>query len=354
MSTAEHDGRPFLAMEYLPGRSLFQRLKTTDIRDPIVAARTIGKLARALQAARDLGIVHRDLKPGNVLFDEAGEPKVTDFGLAKRGSGKDLTATQVVMGTPGYMAPEQAKGDTKFVGPGADIYSLGVILYECLSGTRPFNDASTMALLRKVAEEEPQRIRKRMPDVPRDVELICLKCLAKDPADRYPTALALADDLRRFAAGEPVSVRAAGLFERGYKWTRRKPVLAGLYALAATAVVLLTFGGIVAWLWWDAVLARRGADEERQKTENLLVLSQGLEKDATRARTEAETARDKLDVEKKQTEEARDGEKQARAAAERALEGEEKARGEAVDARNLLAAIEYGRTLQVAHQEWRE
>ncbi len=132
----EADGRPFLAMEFLSGGSLSERLEAQGRLDPPAAARLVGTLAGAVQAAHDQGIVHRDLKPGNVLFDEAGEPKVTDFGLAKRGGGSDLTATQAVMGTPAYMAPEQARGDTKFVGPGADVYALGVILYECLTGTR--------------------------------------------------------------------------------------------------------------------------------------------------------------------------------------------------------------------------
>ncbi len=180
----EADGRPFLAMEFLSGGSLADRLKRHGPLDPIAAARLVGTLAGAVQAAHDQGIVHRDLKPGNVLFDEAGEPKVTDFGLAKRGGGSDLTASQAVMGTPAYMAPEQARGDTKFVGPGADVYALGVILYECLTGTRPFAGSDAFSLLRKVTEEEPERPSKRIAKLPRDVELICLKCLAKEPAER--------------------------------------------------------------------------------------------------------------------------------------------------------------------------
>jgi serine/threonine protein kinase len=204
-------------MEYLPGGSLTDRLEQTGPLDAKAAAKLVGTLAGAVQAAHGLGIVHRDLKPGNVLHDELGTPKVTDFGLAKRAGGSELTATQAVMGTPAYMAPEQARGETKFVGPQADVYSLGVILYECLTGTRPFEAPDQLALLRKVAEEEPERPGKRVPGLPRDVELICLKCLAKDPAERYPTAGALEVDLGRFAAGEPVSVRAAGVAERAAK-----------------------------------------------------------------------------------------------------------------------------------------
>src|SRR5438270_694391 len=144
-------------MEYLSGGSLTERLKQYGRLGPKTAAEMVRKLADGVQAAHDQGIVHRDLKPGNVLYDEHGEPKVTDFGLAKRAGGSNLTATHAVMGTPAYMAPEQARGETKFVGPQADVYSLGVILYECLTGTRPFADSDPIALLRRVAEEEPER-----------------------------------------------------------------------------------------------------------------------------------------------------------------------------------------------------
>ena len=287
----EAGGRPFLTMEYLPGGSLADRLKGRRRLDPVSAAELVATLAGAVQAAHDLGIVHRDLKPANVLFDEAGQPRVTDFGLAKRAGGGDLTATQAVMGTPAYMAPEQARGDTKFVGPQADVYSLGVILYECLTGTRPFDDASQITLMRRVAEEEPESPGRRVPGLPRDVELICLKCLAKDPAERYSTAAALAADLRRFAAGEPVSVRAAGLVERTARWARRKPTLAAAYTLGLLAVLLGGLGGAALWQW---------------------------------------------------------------RVAERARDAEQKARAEAERQREKFERSEYGRTMEVAHQEWRE
>jgi hypothetical protein len=294
----EANGRPFLAMEYLSGGSLSARLEGTGRLDPKAAAELVATLAVAVQAAHDLGIVHRDLKPGNVLHDERGQPMVADFGLAKRAGGSDLTATQAVMGTPAYMAPEQARGDTKFVGPQADVYSLGVILYECLTRTRPFEAPDQLTLLRKVAEEEPERPGKRVPGLPRDVELICLKCLANDPAERYPTAGALAADPGRFAAGEPASVRAAGVVERAAKWARRKPTLAAAYALGLMAVLLGGLGGAAVWQWRVAERARDAAES---------------------ARGAAATARD----------------------------GERKAREQ-------LAAVEYGRSIQVAHQEWRD
>ncbi len=287
----EADGCPFLAMEHLPGGSLADRIRGKGRLAPRIAADLVAKLARAVQAAHDQGIVHRDLKPANVLFDQQDEPRVTDFGLAKRATGTDLTHTRAVMGTPAYMSPEQARGNTKFVGPPADVYALGVILYECLIGARPFQDAVNHVLLRQVIEDEPLRPSKCVPGLPHDLELITLKCLAKDPVDRYPTASALADDLSHFIAGEPVSVRDAGPIERALKWARRKPTLAAAYALMATVVVLLAFGASLAILW-----------------------------------RMAESAKSRAEL-------AQAGEKRAR---------------------ELLARVEYGRTMQVAHHEWRD
>jgi WD40 repeat protein/tRNA A-37 threonylcarbamoyl transferase component Bud32 len=281
----EAGGRPFLAMEYLSGGSLTDRLKQDGRLDPKGAADLVGTLAGAVQAAHDLGIVHRDMKPGNVLFDDRGTPKVTDFGLAKRAGGSDLTATQVVMGTPAYMAPEQARGDTKFVGPQADVYSLGVILYECLTGTKPFQASDELALLRQVVEEEPERPGRLAPGVPRDVELICLKCLAKDPAERYQTAEALAADLARFAAGEPVSVRAAGVVERVARWARRKPTLAAAYTLGLLTVLLGGLGGVAIWQW-------RAAERARAEAERLRVLADTARGREADARGEAERQRE--------------------------------------------------------------
>jgi WD40 repeat protein len=237
----EYDGRPFMALEYLPGGTLSGRLDRGRLA-PADAAALVAKLAGAVQAAHDAGIVHRDLKPGNVLFDDTGEPKITDFGIAKRGQ-SDLTRTQAVLGTPAYMAPEQAKGETKFVGPAADIYALGVILYECLTGTRPFDGDESWSVLHSVIDTDPDPLRKRVPTLPRDLDLICLKCLAKRPAERYPSAAALADDLRQFLDGRPVSVRPAGPGERLTKWARRNPTVAAL--LAALAVVTAVgFAGV--------------------------------------------------------------------------------------------------------------
>jgi thiol-disulfide isomerase/thioredoxin len=232
----EISGRPFLAMEYLSRGSLAERIRRGRF-EPDAAASLIAKLAEAVQAAHDLGIVHRDVKPGNILFDEQGEPKLTDFGLAKRGLGTELTQTQTVMGTPAYMAPEQAAGRTKYVGPAADIYALGVILYECLSGKRPFDHPDTLVLLRQVVEDDPPSVRKVEQSIPRDLELICDKCLAKDPVSRYQTAGALAEDLRRFLAGEPVSARPHSIWHGLARWMRKHPATA-----AASIVGLLMLG----------------------------------------------------------------------------------------------------------------
>ncbi|QDU23736.1 WD40 repeat domain-containing serine/threonine protein kinase [Urbifossiella limnaea] len=249
-------GRPFIALEYCPAGTLADRLapppetegggRTEWRLNPGVAAGLVAKIARGVAAAHDLGIVHRDLKPGNVLFDAAGEPKVADFGLAKVGGGSDLTHTHAVMGTPAYMAPEQAAGRTKFAGPAADVWSLGVVLYECLTGSRPFTGADTAEVLQAVASHTPPPPRAVNPAVPRDLDLLVRKCLEKDARDRYPTAAELADDLERFARGEPVSARPVGAAERAWKWARRNPGRAALVGLVSALGVAIMVGGVVA------------------------------------------------------------------------------------------------------------
>lgn len=243
------DGRPYFAMEYLAGGSLRDRLKPGKSLPFREAAVLLARVARAVEAAHDLQVIHRDLKPANILFDGAGEPKVTDFGLARRGTGVGLTATQVVIGTPSYMAPEQAEGKGRFVGPAADVYALGAVLYEAITGSVPFPGDDAMSVLRQVLQDEPIPPAKRNPAVPRDLELVCLKCLHKNPADRYSTASALADDLERFAAGLPVSVRAAGYAERLVKWARRNPRDATLVGTVAVLLVTLAAGSAGAAIW---------------------------------------------------------------------------------------------------------
>jgi WD40 repeat protein/tRNA A-37 threonylcarbamoyl transferase component Bud32 len=294
----EHDGRPYLELEYLEGGSLAKWLDGTPW-PPHRAAELIATLAGAVEAMHARGIVHRDLKPSNILLEADGTPKVADFGLAKAlGADSGLTRTEEVLGTPGYMAPEQARGEAKQVGPAADVYALGAILYELITGRPPFRAATVLETLELVRSAEPVPPRRLVPRLPRDLETIGLKCLAKEPTERYPTAGALAADLGRFVAGEPVSVRAPGVVERAAKWARRKPTLAAAYTLGLLAALLGGLGGTAVWQWRAAERARDSADS---------------------ARREAVAARD----------------------AER-------------KAREQLAAVEYGRTIEVAHQKWRE
>ncbi len=202
------EGLPFFAMEFCTGGSLAQRLGGTPL-PPRDAAALVERIARAVQHAHDAGVIHRDLKPSNVLLDAQGQPKVTDFGLAARQLEEDarLTASGVVMGTPAYMAPEQAQGRSRESTPAADIYSLGAILYECLTGRPPFKADTPLETLRRVLDEEPVPPRRLCPAVPVDLETVCLKCLEKEPARRYASAAALADDLGHILAGKPVTVR---------------------------------------------------------------------------------------------------------------------------------------------------
>jgi serine/threonine protein kinase len=234
----EYEGRPFYALEMADGGGLEQKIAHHPL--PVAeAARLVEALARALHHAHTRGIVHRDLKPGNILLTADGVPKVSDFGLAKRlHEGARLTRTGTVLGTPGYMAPEQAAGRAHHVGPAADIYGLGAILYQCLTGRPPFHSRSEMETLRQVMEDEPLLPSLVVPDVPAKLEAICLKCLEKAPALRYATAEELADDLQRFLSGQPVRAR-------GPRWWRRHPTLAATVGVGVA--VLLLAGLVLAW-----------------------------------------------------------------------------------------------------------
>jgi WD40 repeat protein/tRNA A-37 threonylcarbamoyl transferase component Bud32 len=232
----EQDGLPYFSLEFVEGGNLEGRLDGK----PWVgqkAAQLVELLARAMHAAHQRGIIHRDLKPGNVLLTTDDVPKITDFGLAKRlDQDAGQTRTGTIMGTPSYMAPEQANG-VKDIGPAADVYALGAILYELLTGRPPFNAATPLDTILQVVNDEPVSPVRLNPRVPRDLETICLKCLQKEPHKRYATAEALADDLGRFARGEAIRARAVGRVEKAWRWCRRNPVVASLVTLVAVVLV---------------------------------------------------------------------------------------------------------------------
>src|SRR5262245_14685053 len=202
----EHDGLPFFCLEFCPGGSLDRKLNGTPL-PPGQATALVEVLARAMQAAHEKGVVHRDLKPANVLLAEDGSPKISDFGLAKRLDAVGQTHSGAVMGTPSYMAPEQAAGRVRDIGPLADVWALGAILYECLTGRPPFRAATTVDTLVQVVHDDPVPPGRLAPKLPRDLQTICLKCLQKEPHRRYGSAAELAEDLRRFQAGEPILAR---------------------------------------------------------------------------------------------------------------------------------------------------
>ena len=220
----EHEGAPFYSLEYVAGGTLADRLRKGML-NPREAAQLLIQVARALHFAHQNGVIHRDMKPANVLLDTDGVPKVADFGIAKRlKQDTNLTVSGAVIGTPTYMAPEQAKGSSRHAGPTADIYSLGAILYEMLAGRPPFlPEESETAITVRILTEDPVSPAWHRPDIPRDLEVIALKCLEKEPRDRYQSAAALAEDLRRFLDDETIIARPPTTAVRTIKWMRRHP-----------------------------------------------------------------------------------------------------------------------------------
>jgi WD40 repeat protein len=282
-------GRPYFALEYIEKGSLAKYLRSEP--QPLPAILTlIETLARAVAYAHQCGIIHRDLKPANILLgakekgrstkedscaivlDSSYVPKITDFGLAKRldAGGMELHSEEV-LGTPSYMAPEQAGANKREIGPATDVYALGAILYEMLTGRPPFKGTTSLDTLVQVLHEEPVPPGRLRPKLPRDVDTICLKCLEKDPARRYVSASALADDLRRCRRGDPIEARPVSVLERGWKWVRRRPFPAALVA----GIILVTLLGMVGvtWQWRIAVREKIEQETQRQQARNALYFS---------------------------------------------------------------------------------
>jgi tRNA A-37 threonylcarbamoyl transferase component Bud32 len=289
----ERHGLPYLAMEFVDGGDLSRKLAQTP--QPVdSAAQVVEMLARAVHVAHQQGIVHRDLKPANILLAPSNsqdgvqvgngpsglgyyEPKIADFGLAKKqGEATELTETGAIMGTPSYMAPEQAKGRTKEIGPRTDVYALGAILYELLTGHPPFKGETAEDTLEQVRSQEPVPPRRLRPKLPRPLETVCLKCLKKEPVKRYADAEALAEDLGRFLHGEPIQAQPVRAWERGWKWTKRRPSVAALLLVGIVAV-LASVGLVVASVYntrldrYNTQLdeARKAEEELRKRAERL-------------------------------------------------------------------------------------
>jgi tetratricopeptide (TPR) repeat protein/tRNA A-37 threonylcarbamoyl transferase component Bud32 len=281
-----HEDQRYFSMKLIEGEGLDKRLKASPLK-PRVAAKLVAEVAEAIHHAHQRGLLHRDLKPANILIDVEGHPHVTDFGLSKRiENTSGLTVSGAIMGTPAYMAPEQALGRNSQVTTASDVYGLGGILYAALTGRDPFDGDSVLETLEKVrqaAPETPSSINKQLPH---DLEVICLKCLEKDPKRRYPSAQALADDLHRWLNGEPIVARPVSALVRAWMWSKRKPALAGLSAALAVALV----GGVIgiAWQWREAIFQRNAAVVARDAAVRQEAAARKAEAEARAARGAAE------------------------------------------------------------------
>ena len=312
----QHDGKPFLVLEYVEGGTLGRYLAAQAV-PPREAARLVEQLARAVHHAHLHGIIHRDLKPANILLarsagpatrsdggevvDEAREergsslafPKIADFGLARSiHSDVKLTQSGLVAGTPSYMAPEQARGDQK-LGTAVDVYALGAILYELLAGQPPFQADTPFDTLQATLDKEAARPSLLRPGVPTDLETICLKCLQKEPARRYPSAEALAADLHRWQAGEPITVRPVSTWERAWKWSRRYPGLAGALAVIAFLIVSIAIGSALAATYFQRIAREKGelADQRELERDKALKAQELAEHAGAEARSQERAER---------------------------------------------------------------
>ena len=279
------DGRPYFTMEFVEGGSLAEHLAGVP-KPALQAAACIATLAKAVQVAHDAGIVHRDLKPGNILRTTDGVLKITDFGLARRSDDDaNITMSGAKIGTPSYMAPEQAMGKPSDIGPAADIYSLGAILYELLTGRPPFRAETVSETERQLIAQDPVSPSRLNGRVPRDLETICLKCLHKEPERRYESAAALAEDLHRFERGEPIEARPIGRLERTAKWIRRRPATATAIA-AALLLSSVVIGGIL-WLSFQRAKLSRAVEADLKDVSTLQEQARWSEADTVLQRAEA-------------------------------------------------------------------
>src|SRR5256714_9552293 len=244
----ERDGSCYFSMQFIEGGQLDEVVR----REPMPIRRAvelIAKVARTVHYAHEHGILHRDIKPGNILLDAKGETHLTDFGLARLvESDSSVTHTLDILGTPSYMAPEQAIGNNAAVSSTTDVYGLGAVLYQLLTSQPPFAGGATYETIKLLLDTEPRQPRLLNPKIDRDLSTICLKCLQKDPKRRYPSALALAEDLERWLKHEPIQARQTGIFTRGRKWVRRKPAVAALIAS------LVDFAAAIGWNGWQGAL----------------------------------------------------------------------------------------------------
>jgi eukaryotic-like serine/threonine-protein kinase len=276
-------GHPFLSLEFVAGGTLAQKL-TGNPQSPRYAAELVTILARAIHYAHQQGILHRDLKPANVLLALDGTPKITDFGLAKvLDHGDGQTESGAICGTPSYMAPEQAAGRTGGTGPAVDIYALGAILYELLTGQPPFRAETLLKTLSQVVGRDAIAPDRLQPSVPHDLATICMKCLQKDPRRRYRTAAGLAADLERYLAGEPIQARPISSSERVWKWAKRRPAVAALLVVLGLAACALFFGN----LWYTARLRAVAAEAQYERNQ-----AQAAASDAEHQRNQAQAAAD--------------------------------------------------------------
>lgn len=317
-------GHHFFSMDYIEGRNLGELILENPL--PVRQAATyLLEIAQAIEYAHQQGILHRDLKPSNILIDHTGASHITDFGLAKQiQKGGQLTGTGQLLGTPAYMSPEQAAGEREQFGPTMDVYSLGAVLYELITGRPPFRAESTLELIIQVLELDPIAPQLMNPKIPRDLETICLKCLAKDPRRRYATAAELAADLDRWLHDRPIEARPVSSLERSWRWCRRRPAIATLSIAVAVAIMVGTYTS-----WRYAIQARHEASTARL-----------AQKDATRSFEKAQEARDQAEAAQVR---ASAGEQQARDEQQRAEKNAERAE------RNLYIA-----NLFLAHRHWQE